>query len=120
MNKFFNVLGYILIGVLGYILIGIILLPLALVALYLSLGGGVFILLYIKNRMKYGKMNNPASKPYKNLSAVLIILLSLFIYMQFGIAPLTVVGYFKIQLIVFIGLIPMCIYFLKNLKNQIS
>lgn len=110
--------------ILGYILIGIVLLPIIAIGLFVALGASLFLILYIINRKKNGRQDPKAGKTYKTISTILffITLLGLAILLLTTIGTvnfLTWQGYFGIQAVVFISMIPMCIYQYRSLKCKI-
>lgn len=106
-----------------YILIGILLLPAIAISLYLSLGGFLFIMLYIINRKKNGTITNPKeSRSYKiacTFNAIIATLIAYIIIHDNNISFqfLSWTCYFTIQIITFVTLIPMCVYLVKKIKR---
>ena len=112
------------IRILGYILIGIVLLPIIAIGLYVALGGGLFLFLYIKNRIKNGKQDPKQGKTYKTVATILffitMLIMAIILYQTVGsINLLSWQGYLGVQAVVFISMLPMCIYQYKSLKCKI-
>ena len=112
------------IRIIGYILIGIVLLPIIAIGLYVAVGGGLFLFLYIKNRIKNGKQDPKAGRTYKTVSTILffitMLILAIILYQTIGsINLLSWQGYLGVQIVVFVSMIPMCIYQYKSLKCRI-
>lgn len=113
--------------VLSYIIIGIVLLPIIAVLLYVIFGVWLFIILYIIARKKCGKMDPKESKDYKIASTVILILGALIMVfgfkINFNLIPdwnfnnINYVGYFCLQLLVFVGLIPLDVFYWKKIKK---
>ncbi len=110
MNKFLKILGY--------TLLIIILIPIAVIGLYLAVGGILFIVLYILNRKKNGPIDAVEGKTYKIASAILFIIGITVLFYIYKVNFFSIEAYLWMQLITFIGLLPVC-YFLFNLiKNK--
>lgn len=104
--------------VLGYILIGIVLLPIIAIGLYVALGGSLFLGLYIYNRKKNGPNDPREGKPYKIASTILFLIGMVFLYLINQVKFISWQGYLWIQLVVFIGLLPICYYQYKLIKHK--
>lgn len=105
--------------VLSYILIGIVLLPIAAIVIYLSLGLALYLILYIYYRVKFGPIqNNKESKIYKNVGAVIIIIfiIGLFISGQTNLFSVQTWG--LCNLAAFLGCLPISFYVFKQIKEM--
>lgn len=110
----------------SYILIGIVLLPIFLVLLYVVFGVALFLVLYIINRVK-GKIDSKEGKNYKIASTIVIVIgaaimvfgfkVNFYLVPNWDFSNLNWTGYFYLQLLIFIGLIPMDIFLIKKLKK---
>ena len=102
--------------IIGYILIGILLLPIIAVGLYVGLGAILFYILLIIDRVKNGKSDVKEGRTYKTVSGILITIATILAFVIFKpeLNIFNLKTYFIIQGIIFIGLIPLCIY--KTIK----
>lgn len=108
--------------IVGYILIAILLSPIIAVLLYLILGGLIFYILAIYNRVKNGKSDIKEGKDYKTASSLFFlvaIIITFFVYrgnnLTFNVFSLR--DFFVCQLIAFIGFIPLVIYYYRKIKH---
>lgn len=104
--------------VIAYILIGILLIPVLALCLYLALGGSLFIVLYVYNRKKNGLMDIKEGKNYKIVSTILFIIGFLILFSMEKIHFFSWQSYLWIQLVTFIGLLPMCYFQYKRIKEN--
>ena len=114
--------------ILSFIVVGIFLLPIIAVLLYVILGVSLFMVLYILTRKKVGKIDSKEGKYFKIASTIILVLgafLMVFIYnINFNIVPdwdfnnLNWSGYLWLQLLVFVGLIPMDIFLINKIRNE--
>lgn len=104
--------------VLGYILIAIVLLPIIAIGLYVFVGASLFLCLYIINRKKNGPSNPREGKPYRIISTILFILGLILLYFVGKINFLSWQGYLWLQLVVFVGMLPICLYQYKLIKHK--
>lgn len=104
--------------VLGYIIIGIVLIPIAAIGIYIAPGALLFYILYIYNRKKYGPMDPKEGKDYK-IASTIIIIIGLFILVYAVKANLwSPLGYLYTQILVFVGLLPVCYHIYKEIKKN--
>lgn len=113
-------------SILSYIVIGIILIPIIAILLYVIFGISLFLILYIINRIKYGKSDPKEGKNYKLTSSIIIIVGAIIMVFGFNINfnlipdwnfnEFNWIGYFSLQLLIFIGIIPLDFFFIKKLK----
>ena len=109
-------------SILGYILIFILLSPIIAILLYVGIGGLLFYILVIYNRVKNGKTDPKEGKAYK-IASTLVFVAGLFVaYMvfsnngwQFNIFSLNT--FITAQIITFIGFIPVDIYYFSKIKH---
>lgn len=108
--------------IVGYILIGILLLPILAIGLILIVGISLFLILYIRDRVKNGRDDPKKGRPYKLASALLLIICIL----VYSFSPafttwplLSWQTWWLWQAIVFVGLIPLDIYQILKLKHKI-
>lgn len=104
--------------VLGYILIGIVLLPIFAIGLYVAVGGSLFLGLYIYNRKKNGPSNPKEGKNYKIVSTILFIIGFFILFFYAQLQFLSWQTYLWIQLVTFIGLLPMCVFQYRKIKDK--
>ncbi len=104
-----------------YILVGILLLPLAAALLLVVVGASLFIVLIILDRVKKGRDITKHGRIYKVVSTILFVLM-LIIY---GSSPaftewklISWQTWLLWQGIVFVGLLPMCLYKFLRLKGK--
>lgn len=110
MNKFIRFLGY--------ALIGILLLPMIAIGLYFILGGSLFFGLYVYNRKKNGPRDPRGGRNYKIISSFLFLigLVVLVFYMKINFISWQ--GYLWVQLLTFVGMLPLCFYQYRLIKNK--
>ena len=110
----------------SYIIIGIVLIPIIAILLYVIFGVLLFLFLYILVRRKE-KIDAKEGKDYKIASTLIIIFGAIIMVygfkINFNLIPdwnfsnLNWTGYFSLQMLIFIGLIPMDLFFYKKLKK---
>ncbi len=114
-------------AILGYIVIGIVLIPIAFILLYILLGISLFAVLYILARKKQKHFDPKDGKNYKLASSLILVIGAVIMILgfkiNFNIIPewnFSVInwqGYLWLQLLVFIGLIPMDIFLYRKIKE---
>lgn len=104
--------------ILGYVLIGILLLPMIAIGLYFILGGSLFVILYVYNRKKNGPRDPKGGREYKIISSILFLagLILLVFYMKINFISWQ--GYLWVQLLTFVGMLPLCFYQYRLIKNK--
>lgn len=108
--------------IVGYILIFILLSPIIAILLYLIIGGGLMYFLAIYNRVKNGKMDVKEGREFKTVSTVLILIGILVVFLIYRNNNLTFNvftwrDFFVCQIVAFIGLIPMNIFYYRKIKH---
>ncbi len=108
--------------IVGYILIFILLSPIIAILLYLIIGGGLMYFLAIYNRVKNGKMDVKEGREFKTVSTVLILMGILVVFLIYRNNNLTFNvftwrDFFVCQIVAFIGLIPMNIFYYRKIKH---
>lgn len=102
----------------GYILVGILLLPMIAVGLYFILGGSLFFGLYVYNRKKNGPQDPKGGRDYKIASSIIFIVGLIFLVFYMKVNFISWQGYLWVQLLTFAGMLPLCWYQYRLIKNK--